>query len=632
MNAPLPEAAARPASERGRRQAEVVAALSAPLPAHALLWQREDTMPYECDGLTAYREQPLVVALPESEAQVAAVLAICHGLEVPVVARGAGTGLSGGALPNALGVTLSLAKFNRIVAIDPLARTATVQCGVRNLAISEAAAPHGLYYAPDPSSQIACTIGGNVAENSGGVHCLKYGLTLHNVLKVRGFTADGEPVEFGGDALDAPGLDLLAAVIGSEGMLAVIIEVTVKLLPKPQTARCIMASFDDVRSAGDAVAAIIAAGIIPAGLEMMDKPMTAAVEGFVHAGYDLDAAAILLCESDGTPPRSRKRSARMSEVLRACGATRIEASSDEAQRLRFWSGRKNAFPASGRISPDYMCMDSTIPRKRLADMLIAIAEMEKKYGLRCANVFHAGDGNLHPLILFDANDADQLHRAEAFGAEILELSVAMGGTVTGEHGVGVEKLSSMCVQFSPAERSRCRRQARLRSRPGCSTRARSSRRWRAAPSTAGCTSSAACSPFPSCRASERPPARSDERLIRLSRRSSSACATRTRRGRALCHPRRRHEGFLRRSAGRRRARRARLRGAAEHEPTELVVTAPRRQRARRARGPARRARPVPRLRAAALRAPARPSAAWSPPASPARRAPPPARCAITCSA
>ena len=439
-------------AERSARQSEVVAALSAVLPAHALLWQSEDTTPYECDGLTAYRQRPLVVALPETEAQVAAVLRACHALGVPVVARGAGTGLSGGAMPHAMGVTLGLAKFNRIVQVDPYSRTAVVQCGVRNLAISEAAAPHGLYYAPDPSSQIACTIGGNIAENSGGVHCLKYGLTVHNVLKVRGFTAEGDPIEFGGDALDAPGLDLLAAVIGSEGMLAVVTEVTVKLTPKPQLARCVMASFDDVRKAGDAVAAVIAAGIIPAGLEMMDKPMTAAVEDFVHAGYDLDAEAILLCESDGTPEEVEEEIGRMTAVLQGCGATRIEVSQDEAQRLRFWSGRKNAFPASGRISPDYMCMDSTIPRKRLADILIAIAEMEKKYQLRCCNVFHAGDGNLHPLILFDANDPDQMHRCELFGADILETSVAMGGTVTGEHGVGVEKLASMCVQFSPEER------------------------------------------------------------------------------------------------------------------------------------------------------------------------------------
>ena len=461
MNAPAQDPAlhggehraAADAAARGARQTEVVAALAPLLPAHALLWQREDTVPYECDGLTAYRELPLVVALPETEAQVAAVLKACHALAVPVVARGAGTGLSGGALPNRLGVTLSLAKFNKIVQIDRLARTATVQCGVRNLAISEAAAPLGLYYAPDPSSQIACTIGGNVAENSGGVHCLKYGLTLHNVLRVRGFTVEGDAVEFGGAALDAPGLDLLPLIVGSEGMLAVISEVMVKLVPKPLLARCIMASFGDVRHAGDAVAAIIAAGIIPAGLEMMDKPMTAAVEDFVHAGYDLDAAAILLCESDGTPEEVAEEIERMLDVLTGCGATRVEVSRDEAQRLKFWSGRKNAFPASGRISPDYMCMDSTIPRKRLADILLAIQQMEQKYGLKCCNVFHAGDGNLHPLILFDANDPDQLHRCELFGADILETSVALGGTVTGEHGVGVEKLNSMCVQFSPAERA-----------------------------------------------------------------------------------------------------------------------------------------------------------------------------------
>ncbi|EPD44108.1 MULTISPECIES: FAD-linked oxidase C-terminal domain-containing protein [Delftia] len=438
-------------SERARRQAEVVAALARHVPAHALLWNAEDTTPYECDGLTAYRQRPLVVCLPETEAQVQAVLRACHAIQVPVIARGAGTGLSGGALPHPMGVTLSLAKFNKILQVDAASRTAVVQCGVRNLAISEAAAPFGLYYAPDPSSQIACTIGGNVAENSGGVHCLKYGLTVHNVLKVRGFTVEGEPVEFGSMALDTPGFDLLAILIGSEGMLAVTTEVTVRLIPKPQLARCIMASFDDVRKAGDAVAAVIAAGIIPAGLEMMDKPMTAAVEDFVKAGYDLTAEAILLCESDGTPEEVEEEIAHMSEVLRGAGATAITVSESEAERLRFWSGRKNAFPASGRISPDYMCMDSTIPRKRLADILLAIQEMEKKYGLRCANVFHAGDGNLHPLILFDANDPDELHRCELFGADILETSVAMGGTVTGEHGVGVEKLNSMCTQFTTAE-------------------------------------------------------------------------------------------------------------------------------------------------------------------------------------
>ena len=450
MNAPL-TTEQKLSIERADRQALVVRSLKAVVPEHALLWNNEDTTPYECDGLTAYRQRPLVVVLPETYAQVQAILKTCHALNVPVVARGAGTGLSGGAMPHKLGVTLSLAKFNKILKLDPTSRTAVVQGGVRNLAISEAAAPHGLYYAPDPSSQIACTIGGNVAENSGGVHCLKYGLTVHNVIKVKGFTIEGEEVEFGSDALDAPGYDLLSVIIGSEGMLAVTTEVTVKLIPKPQLARCIMASFDDLRKAGDAVAAVIAAGIIPAGLEMMDKPMTAAVEDFVHAGYDLTAEAILLCESDGTVEEVEEEIGRMREVLTRCGATAIAVSQNEAERLKFWSGRKNAFPASGRMSPDYMCMDSTIPRKRLADILLAIAEMEKKYQLRCANVFHAGDGNLHPLILFDANDPDQLHRCELFGAEILETSVAMGGTVTGEHGVGVEKLNSMCVQFSAEE-------------------------------------------------------------------------------------------------------------------------------------------------------------------------------------
>ena len=450
MNAPLPTAAPSP-QERAARQDQVVQALLQVLPAQALLWHTEDTTPYECDGLTAYRQRPLAVCLPETEAQVQAVLRTCHRLGVPVVARGTGTGLSGGAMPHAMGVILSLARFNRILAIDPASRTARVQCGVRNLAISEAAAPYGLYYAPDPSSQIACTIGGNIAENSGGVHCLKYGLTVHNVMRVRGFTAEGEEVTFGSEALDAPGYDLLAAVIGSEGMLAVAIEVTVKLVPKPQLARCIMASFDSVRKAGDAVAAVIAAGIIPAGLEMMDKPMTAAVEDYVHAGYDLTAEAILLCESDGTPEEVEEEIGRMSAVLQSAGATALAVSQSEAERMRFWSGRKNAFPASGRISPDYMCMDSTIPRKRLADILLAIQDMEKKYGLRCCNVFHAGDGNLHPLILFDANDADQLHRAEQFGADIMKTSVAFGGAITGEHGVGVEKLASMREQFTDAE-------------------------------------------------------------------------------------------------------------------------------------------------------------------------------------
>jgi len=437
---------------RAQRQRETIAALADVLPRSAFLFRHEDTAPFECDALTAYRTSPMVVVLPDTEAQVAAILKICHKMEVPVVARGAGTGLSGGATPHATGVVLSLAKFNKMT-IDPVSCTATVQCGVRNLAISEAAAPYGLYYAPDPSSQIACTIGGNVAENSGGVHCLKYGLTLHNVLRVRGFMVDGETVEFGSLALDCAGLDLLSIVIGSEGMLAVTTEVTVKLIPKPLLARCIMASFRDIESAGAAVASVIAHGIIPAGLEMMDKAMTAAVDAFVHADYDLEAAAILLCESDGTPEEVEEEIQHMEAVLNAAGASRIEVSRDEAQRLKFWSGRKNAFPASGGISPDYMCMDSTIPRKRLAEMLRAIQQMEVKYELRCVNVFHAGDGNLHPLILFDAEDAAEMRRCELFGADILETSVRLGGTVTGEHGVGVEKLNSMCVQFSPAERA-----------------------------------------------------------------------------------------------------------------------------------------------------------------------------------
>jgi len=442
--------AALPRIDRERQRA-VARRLREILPERSVLWQEEDTRPYECDGLTAYRKLPMVVALPETEAQVQAVLRACRALGVPVVPRGAGTGLSGGALPPGDGVLLSLAKFMRILRVDPVARTAVVQPGVRNAAITDAAAPLGLYYAPDPSSQIACSIGGNVAENSGGVHCLKYGLTVHNVMRVRGFTMDGEPLDLGSEALDAPGLDLLALMVGSEGLLAVATEITVKLLPRPPAARVVMASFDDVQQAGDAVAAVIAAGIVPAGLEMMDRPATRAVEEFVGAGYDLEAAAILLCESDGTPEEVEDEIAKVKAVLERAGATRLTVSKSEAERLRFWSGRKAAFPAVGRISPDYYCMDGTIPRARLGEVLRFIGELEGKYGLRCPNVFHAGDGNLHPLILFDANDADQLHRTEAFAAEVLEKCVAVGGTITGEHGVGVEKINQMCVQFGDAE-------------------------------------------------------------------------------------------------------------------------------------------------------------------------------------
>jgi glycolate oxidase len=373
-------------------------------------------------------------------------------MQIPVVPRGSGTGLSGGAMPIEQGLVLSLAKFKKILKVDPFTRTAVVQPGVRNLAISEAVAKHGLYYAPDPSSQIACSIGGNVNENSGGVHCLKYGLTLHNVLRVRAVLMNGDVVEFGSMAPDSPGLDLLAVLIGSEGMLGVVTEITVKLVPKPKLARVIMASFDDIEKGGNAVAAIIAAGIIPAGLEMMDKPTTRAVEEFVHAGYDLNAEAILLCESDGTPEEVEEEIARMNAVLEKQGASRIQVSQSEAERLRFWSGRKNAFPAAGRIAADYYCMDGTIPRRHIATLLKRIKGMEEKYGLGCLNVFHAGDGNMHPLILFNGADPEEWHRAEEFGTEILEACVELGGTITGEHGVGIEKINSMCVQFGEHER------------------------------------------------------------------------------------------------------------------------------------------------------------------------------------
>ena len=433
------------------RRQSVVQALLQVLPTSCVLYQTEDTKPYECDGLAAYSELPLVVVLPENEAQIVAVLKVCRDLSVPIVPRGAGTGLSGGAMPIADGVVLSTAKLKRIISIDKTARTAVVQPGVRNLAISDAASAEDLYYAPDPSSQIACTIGGNVAENSGGVHCLKYGLTLHNVLRVRVATIEGDVIELGSGALDAPGLDLLAIFIGSEGMLGIVTEVTVKLVPKPQRAQVIMASFDDVMTACNAVSAIIKAGIIPAGLEMMDKTSSRMVEPFVKAGYDLDAAAILLCESDGSATEVQDEVRRMSDVLRQAGATAIAVSQSDAERLRFWSGRKNAFPAAGRISPDYYCMDGTIPRKKLAEVLQGIADLEVKHQLRCANVFHAGDGNLHPLILFDANTPGEFDRAEQFGTDILAMCVAVGGTITGEHGVGIEKINAMCIQFSEQE-------------------------------------------------------------------------------------------------------------------------------------------------------------------------------------
>jgi glycolate oxidase len=430
---------------------EIIDQLRRLLPAAGVLSAPAELAPYECDGLTAFQQRPMVVVLPETVEQVQAVLRLCHREQVPVVARGAGTGLSGGALPLADGVLLSLAKFNRILDIDADNCTARVQPGVRNLAISEAAAPLGLYYAPDPSSQIACTIGGNVAENSGGVHCLKYGLTVHNVLKLKLVGVDGEPFEVGADALDSPGLDLLALMTGSEGMLAVIVEITVKLLPRPERAQGLLAAFDSVEQAGAAVAGIIAAGITPAGLEMMDNPAIRAAEDFVHAGYPVDAAAILICELDGFNAEVSFEVMRVRDLLLKAGAVDVRTARDDAERLTFWKGRKAAFPAVGRISPDYYCMDGTIPRRELATVLGRASELAEQYGLRVANVFHAGDGNLHPLILYDANVPGELDRAEELGGAILELCVQVGGTVTGEHGVGVEKLNQMCVQFDPEE-------------------------------------------------------------------------------------------------------------------------------------------------------------------------------------
>ncbi len=421
------------------------------LPSESILIDAEDTHPFECDGLAVYRQLPMVVVLPETIEQVQSIMRLCHEHKVPVVARGAGTGLSGGALPLADGVLLSMAKFKRILNIDPLNAMATVQPGVRNLAISEAVAVHGLYYAPDPSSQIACTIGGNVAENSGGVHCLKYGLTVHNVLMLKVVTMEGDLLTIGAETLDSPGYDLLALMHGSEGLLGIIVEVTVKLLAKPERAQVVLAAFDDVGKAGEAVGAIIAAGIIPAGLEMMDKLAIQAAEDFVHAGYPREAEAILLCELDGTEAEVSEYIMLVRKILLDSGATEVRTAVDEAERQLFWKGRKSAFPAVGRISPDYYCMDGTIPRRHLPHVLQRISELSTEYKLAVANVFHAGDGNLHPLILFDANKAGEFENAEELGARILQLCVEVGGTITGEHGVGVEKIDQMCVQFQSKE-------------------------------------------------------------------------------------------------------------------------------------------------------------------------------------
>jgi glycolate oxidase len=421
------------------------------LPQGCVITNAEELRPYECDALSAYRQLPMVVVIPETVQQVQTVLRLCSEHKVPVVARGSGTGLSGGALPLDNGVLLSLARFNRILDIDVANRTARVQPGVTNLSISNAVAAHGLYYAPDPSSQIACSIGGNVAENAGGVHCLKYGLTTHNIQALEVLTIEGEQLTIGSQSLDAPGYDLLALMTGSEGMLGVITEVTVKLLPRPEIAQVVMAAFDSVDAAGAGVTAVIASGIIPAGLELLDKPAIDAVEKFIHTGYPKNAAAILLCELDGTQADVSAQIERVNQVFREAGAIDQQVSLTEEERQRFWAGRKAAFPAMGRLSPDYYCMDGTIPRKHLAHVLNQISIMSETYGLPICNVFHAGDGNLHPLILYDANKAGELERTEELGGKILELCVEVGGTITGEHGVGLEKINQMCVQFNTAE-------------------------------------------------------------------------------------------------------------------------------------------------------------------------------------
>jgi glycolate oxidase len=432
-------------------RARLISALNEVLPLGSLITKAEGMRVYESDGLAAYRGLPTVVALPRDKEEVRAVLTTCARLHVPVVARGAGTGLSGGALPSPGCVLLSLSRMSRILGVDPDARTARVQPGVRNLAISEAAAPHGLFYAPDPSSQLACSIGGNVAENAGGVHCLKYGLTVHNLQSLEIVTLDGETLSLGGAALDAPGFDLMALMTGSEGLLAVVTEITVRLLPAPPHAQVMLAAFGEVRHAGEAVAAIIADGIIPAGLEMMDRLALTAAEEHTHAGYPTDAAAILLCELDGAEADIAEALARVTTICEVARATSVRVARDEAERRLFWAGRKGAFPAMGRLAPDYYCIDGTIPRRRLPDVLDAIARLSDEHGLAVANVFHAGDGNLHPLILYDANEDGCIERAEALGGAILELCVAMGGTITGEHGVGREKINQMCAQFGSAE-------------------------------------------------------------------------------------------------------------------------------------------------------------------------------------
>ncbi len=441
------QAAHQPDLSEDELRQRCLVGLTSVIPDSLILSSAEELKPYESDGLTAFRQTPLLVVLPETVDQVAAVLKWSQANDVPVVARGAGTGLSGGALPHERGILLGLAKFNRILELNPELGYARVQPGVRNLAISDAARPHGLYYAPDPSSQIACTIGGNVAENSGGVHCLKYGLTVHNVLEVTVVTIDGDLLTIGGSGQDSAGYDLLALLHGSEGMLAVTVEVLVKLLPEPPSTRLLMASFDSVEDAGNAVGEVIAAGIIPAGLELMDSPAIVAAEAFAQCGYPTDAAALLLCELDGLDEEVSVQIEKASTVFNECSATDLHVAADENERLQLWKGRKSAFPAVGRLAPDYYCIDGTIPRSQLSRVLKQMAIWSEEYQLPVANVFHAGDGNLHPLILFDASKPGELQRTEELGSKILLLCVEVGGTVTGEHGVGVEKINEMCVQF-----------------------------------------------------------------------------------------------------------------------------------------------------------------------------------------
>jgi glycolate oxidase len=433
------------------RRAQIAAALRAIVPGEGVIDAEDERRAYESDGLTAYRQPPLLAVLPETTEQVSRILAYCHEHGVKVVPRGAGTSLSGGALPLADGITLGLGKFNRVLEIDYQNRCAIVQPGVTNLGISLAVQHAGFFYAPDPSSQIACTIGGNIAENSGGVHCLKYGLTTNNVLGIEMVLITGEVIRLGGKHLDAEGYDLLGVMTGSEGLLGVVTEVTVRILPKPTTARALLIGFPSNESAGNCVAAIIAAGIIPGGMEMMDKPAIHAAEDFVHVGYPLDVEALLIVELDGPPAEVDHLITRVEEIARANSAGSLRISNSEEERLAFWAGRKAAFPAVGRISPDYYCVDGTIPRKRLPDVLAHMRELSKKHGLRVANVFHAGDGNLHPLILYDANNEGELAKAEEFGADILRYCVEVGGVLTGEHGVGVEKRDLMPAMFDEVD-------------------------------------------------------------------------------------------------------------------------------------------------------------------------------------